>query len=758
MVGGLAVGDAGLEEERARSGFARLAGLIEDEQERWFLWLPVAFGSGIAGYFALRAEPALWMLAFVGVVAALAHGFGRHAGLLSLLTMALLAAALGGLVAKLRTELMAAPVLVRQIGPVDVTGWIELVEPRPTAGQRITVVTRSIAELSDADRPYRVRVRTRTAEPGLAPGQAVRFKATLAGPASPAAPGDFDFGRLAWYQGLGGIGLATARIAADSDAGEPPVMLRVRASIEGVRQAIGRRITAALPGEVGAIANALITGERGGISEVTNQAYRDSGLFHILSISGLHMVIMAGAVFYMLRLVFAAIPPIALRYPIKKWAAVAAIAAAIGYTLISGAAFATVRSAIMITIMFLAVILDRPALALRNVALAALVILIVFPESLLDAGFQMSFAAVVGLVSAYEWLAQRRLRRVGQRNTERGLMARGAGFIGEIFLSTIIASLAVAPFAIYHFHNTQQLALIGNAIAIPICNLIVMPAALAALVAMPFGLERWPLVVMGQGIDAMSAIARWVAALPGAVLKVASIPTMSFALMVAGGLWLTLWSRGWRVLGIIPVALGLLFAPGQLRPDILVGRDGTTVAVRDKGGRLSALASRGSSFELARWLEADGDRRTASDAAAAMAFRCDPLGCVGESGGRRVVIAANAAAFRDDCATAGVIILKVRRTRGCGVGGATVLIDPASLEAEGAHAVYLTGATPVVATVRATRGDRPWSRRIERPRSAPRDGDSERVAGFAGLERRFREPPRPEIEDENWPRSKPEVE
>ena len=221
----------------------------------------------------------------------------------------------------------------------------------------------------------------------LKPGDAVRVKATLSPPPGPALPGDYDFARAAWFQGLGGRRLCQGgRRGSSRMRRQPPLALRVSAAIARVRQAIGRRVVAALPGETGAIANALITGERGGITETTNQAFRDSGLFHILSISGLHMVIMAGAVFLSIRLLLAAIPSIALRYPIKKWAAAGAMLGALGYLLISGAAFATVRSYIMISIMFLAVLLDRPALALRNVALAALLILLLWPESLFDAG------------------------------------------------------------------------------------------------------------------------------------------------------------------------------------------------------------------------------------------------------------------------------------------------------------------------------------------------------------------------------------
>jgi ComEC/Rec2-related protein len=292
-----------------------------------------------------------------------------------------------------------------------------------------------------------------------------------------------------------------------------------------------------------------------------------------------------------IRLSLAAIPSIALRYPIKKWAAVGAMLGALGYLLISGAAFATVRSYIMISIMFLAVLLDRPAVALRNVALAALAILVVWPESLFDPGFQMSFAAVVALVSAYEWIRARQQERPD--GFRRGPIAHLLLFLGGIMTSTLVASLSVAPFGIYHFHNTQQFAIIANLVAIPICNLLVMPAALAALCAMPFGLEAVPLWVMGIGIEAMAWCAAKVAALPDAVGRVPAIPTAAFAAMLVGGLWCTLWGTRWRLLGIAPIVLGLMLAPTGRRPDLLVGRGADLVAVRGDDGTLSALAGRG---------------------------------------------------------------------------------------------------------------------------------------------------------------------
>ncbi|HEX5959189.1 MAG TPA: ComEC/Rec2 family competence protein [Hyphomicrobiaceae bacterium] len=688
---------------------------VEAEQDRWFLWLPVLFGAGIALYFALPSEPPTLVALMPGVAALALHLAGPRAGLAGLSTAALLAATLGIAAAKLRTEWVRAPVLPAasepgRARPVDVSGYIELIEPRAGKGQRLTLAVTAIAQRTEAQGasawPNRVRVTTRTQGDTLKPGDAVRLKAVLHPPPGPALPGDYDFARSAWFQGLGAVGSADGAATIDRNARPPPLALRLSAAVARVRQAIGDRIVAALPGEAGAIANALITGERGGISEATNQAFRASGLFHILSISGLHMVIMAGAVFLSIRLALAAIPAIALRYPIKKWAAAGAMAGAFGYLMISGAAFATVRSYIMISIMLLAVLLDRPAIALRNVALAALVILVAWPESLLDAGFQMSFAAVVALVASYEWLRQRQATR-GVPTVERGWLGRILLFLGGILTTTLVASVAVAPFGIYHFHNTQQFAMLANLLAIPICNLIVMPAALATLAAMPLGLEAAPLWVMGLGVEAMVWCAHIVAGLPGAVGHVPAIPTLAFALIVVGGLWGALWGTRWRLLGLVPIALGLMLAPTAQRPDVLIGRGAALVAVRGADGRLSALAGRGTRFELGRWLEHDGDARPPEEASKAAAFRCDRIGCIAVVKGLTIAVARSAAALRDDCALAAILVSPFPRPRRCRPGAAA--IDSRDIAARGAHALTIRDGKVRIDTVAEARGDRPWS-------------------------------------------------
>ncbi|MDX2201150.1 MAG: ComEC/Rec2 family competence protein [Hyphomicrobiaceae bacterium] len=705
---------------RGQSLSGTLLGQLEAEQERWFLWLPVMLGAGIALYFLLPAEPApaVAVLPLVAAIAVRRAGGGGIA--LPLAGAAMIAIAAGFALAKVRTHAVGAPVIGRATGPVAVEGFVELVEPRAGKGQRLTIRPLKIERVEPGTLPYRIRVRTLREAPDLKPGDAVRLSARLSPPPTPALPGDYDFARTAWFARLGAVGYAAGAAETLADPPAAPAGLRAWAAIERVRQAIGQRVTAALPGETGAIANALITGERGGISEATSQAFRDSGLYHILSISGLHMTVIAGAAFVLLRVLLAAWPAVALRYPTKKWAAVGAMLASLGYLLISGSAFATVRSWVMISIMLLAVLADRPAIALRNVALAALAILAVWPESLLDAGFQMSFAAVVALVSAYEWLRERRqAREPAGSSLVRGLIV-ALLFLGGIVVTTLIASLAVAPFGIYHFHATQSFAVLANLIAIPICNLLVMPAALAGLIALPVGLEAGPLWVMGLGIEGMVWCAEAVARLPGAVGRVAAIPSLAFGLVVAGGLWLTLWRERWRVLGLVPIAAGLAAAGlGPVRPDVLVGRGAELVAVRGSDGRLSALAARGTTFELQRWLEHEGDGRTPAAAARAEAWRCDALGCTARVKGLTVAVARTPAALRDDCGTAAIVVLRFQQAAGC--RAARLVIDRGRVAALGAHAVWITredagdgGATGATArlrleTVQAARGLRPWA-------------------------------------------------
>jgi competence protein ComEC len=295
-------------------------------------------------------------------------------------------------------------------------------------------------------------------------------------------------------------------------------------------------------------------------------------------------------------------------------------------------------------------------------------------------------------------------------------------------LSTLVASAAVAPFAAYHFHKSQQYAVLANLIALPVCNMLVMPAALAALIAMPFGLEAWPLQVMGWGIEAMVWIATRVAALPGAVVNVPAMPTLAFMLMVTGGLWLMLWQTRWRWLGLAVIAGGAVLAPTLSVPDILIGRDGALVAVRGADGELSAVGATRSSFELERWLEHDGASSSLEAAAEGRQFTCDGIGCRTTVKGIDIAVAKHPAAFAEDCRRAGILVSSLVGPRDC--TGPKALIDFFAARRQGTHALYIDKAGAIrIETVAGLRGLRPWS--MPPPRSVGAEAaDDRRTAGL----------------------------
>ena len=373
---------------------------LDAERGRWMLWLPVAMGLGIAVYFELPSEPALWVGPAVGAGAVAAAFFAPSGSFARALAIGLVAAAIGlGLVAW-RTASLAAPTLSRPLFSLNVEGRVADIQRLPDS---VRVVLEAVrlkgngvppAEMM----PFRVRVTLTKGAPPLTIGDRLLVLANLSPPAGPAAPGAFDFQRVAWYQQLGAVGYALAP-AAIIERGKPAGFVR---TLDALRADMAERILKILPGPAGGVVASLLVGEQTAVNKDVAQAMRDSGLAHILSISGLHIVFVVGLVMAIVRYGIALIPPLALRIDAKKVAAVLALAAALFYTALAGAPVPAQRACAMAGFALLAILLDRTALSLRLVAWSAIIVLAAAPESLTGASFQMSFAAVVALIAGWE--------------------------------------------------------------------------------------------------------------------------------------------------------------------------------------------------------------------------------------------------------------------------------------------------------------------------------------------------------------------
>ena len=656
------------------------------ERDRWPLWLPVALGAGAALYFALGAEPphmAGWGgLALAALLAAVSAATRRARPALALLA----ALALGFAAAKCRADAVAAPVLARD-GIVHLNARIAGIEAADS-GVRL-ILDQPISGAFRAA-PALLSVTQRGDGAGLMPGDWIGLTAGLSPPSPPAEPGAPDFARAAFFRRLGGSGFVLGQATLAMAPWPPEWRDRIAQGVAGLRWKMTRRIRAVLPGSEGAIASALITGMRGGIADDDEAALRDAGLAHVLAIAGLHMALMGMGLFWILRAVLAAFPYLALHYPIKKWAAGAALAGSAFYLVISGAAVPAVRAFTMLAVGLVALLFDRPALSMRALALAAAILLLLRPESITEPGFQMSFAAVAALVAAAE----------ATRGPKSGHGLHGVlGHVNAIFVTSAVASLATLPVSLFHFGRATHYAVLGNLLAMPVMGLVVMPLATLSVAAMPFGLEALPLRLLGHGIALMLALGRAVSGLPGAVTPAASMPVAALALMALGGLWLAIWRKRW--LGLAGIAAGIALAAMARPPDMLVAADAATVAVRGADGRLHFPLRPADRFAARAWLTQDGDAR---DVAAATGIgRCDGLGCVMPGAAGPVVLSRKPESLAEDCARAVIL-----------VSAAVVACKGPRFIADGPHAArdqgYALWFTPKlkIESVRAWRGKRPW--------------------------------------------------
>lgn len=470
--------------------------LAEIAPGRLIPWMAVAFGFGILVYFTADREPAWWAASALALVAVAVAILARRRLVGFPLALGFAAIAAGFATAALRTAYVIHPVLQFPVSTVTLSGFVEIREERKRS-DRITVRVHTIEgrRLNKAPERIRLAVRKNTAP---AVGSFIELKAHLSSPLAPLRPGGYDFARDMYFHRIGASGYALGKITIAAAPVNGGFCLGYAAVIDGIRETIDKRMRAELPGDEGSIASALITGKRDAISTPVNDAMYVSSLAHVLSIFGYHMAVVAGIVFFFIRAGLALIPSMASRYPIKKWAAAAALAAATFYLLLSGAEVATQRSFIMIAIVLAGIMVDRPTLTFRTITVAALGVLLLSPESVVNPSFQMSFAATLALIAAY----QHGLPWCATADTSRGarIALWGGREIVGLILASFVAGLGTTPYAAYHFHRTAPYGVIANLLAMPVVSAEVMPMGILGVLAMPFGFDAIFWKLMGYGI------------------------------------------------------------------------------------------------------------------------------------------------------------------------------------------------------------------------------------------------------------------
>lgn len=673
---------------------------------RLILWLPVAYAIGILLYFGASREPSLaaaWLVtALVATAAALARARPVAFGVL----VAVGAVAAGFATASLRTALVDhASISTPPKGPVRLSGFVEKVEHRAT-GDRILLRLDPGPVRGLDPVPEVVRLSLRR---GWAPhvGAHVTQLAQFLPPLGPSMPGAHDFGRVPWFKGIGGVGFGFGR-PKPAEPAEPPWPVRLAMAVDAVRTGLAERIRTSLSGTAAEIAIALVAGDRSAIPPQVEESMRVSGLTHILSISGLHMALVAGTLFALVRAGLALLPWLALRLPIKSIAAVVALCGSAVYLTLSGNDTPAQRSFVMTALVLGGVLAGRPALTLRTVGVAAVAVLAFTPEAALDPGTQMSFAATLALVAAYE-----RLRPLRALPRPDGIAGQAATWllvlVGGTALTSLVAGLATAPYGIFHFQRVAPYGLLANLAAMPAVSFLVMPFGLIGVLLMPFGWDHlaWP--VMGFGIDVMVGVSDRIAALPGADIRVDALSPVTLAWLSVALLMACL-LRGLLALGAaVPLGLALAFAGPPPRPDILVAPDAQTVAVRGSDGRLSVLGGRSQRLIVEQWLTREGDRRAAGSKGLDSAFTCDLLGCTAPlPGGGTIAVSHHADSLEADCLEARIVVTRDPPPRACPAR----VLTPERLMRTGTVAFFFADGRLKEEPTRRPNVDRPWMPRL----------------------------------------------
>jgi len=686
--------------ERFRAVREGVEAFLEAERAQLPPWFVVGLGTGIAAWFILDG-PTQW-LAFIafGAGAAIA-GFSARGGRAErAVGWFALALTVGAALIWARSVSVAAPRLERQ-GVSIFEAEVERVEPLVAKGDlRLTLATNAPAL------PPRVRISlpAEEAPEGLAAGARVRLRAWLMPPPEMALPGTHDFARDAWFREIGAVGRVLGK----------PEVLRPSGgnALDEVRDRLGRHVREQLPGPAGGIATALATGDQNAVSEEDAEAMRRSGLTHLLSVSGLHIAAVVGAAMLLTLKLLALSERLALRLNLVLVAAGAGAFAGIGYTLLTGAQVPTVRSCIIALLVLAGIALGRDAISMRLLSVAALAILVVRPESLAGASFQLSFAAVAAIIALHStaWARRTFMRR------DEGPSARFARAILAMLATGLVVEIALIPFALYHFHKAGLYGIAANLVAIPLTTFVIMPLEAGALLLDAVGLGAPLWFATGLAIDALLWIAHTVGNSKGAVATLASMPGWAFGSMIAGGLWLCLWNARIRLLGAVPFAIGAAGAAASPVPDLLVTGDGKHLAVVAQDGRPLILRDRTGDFMRELVAESSGFDGEPEELDRAAFAACSRDACVANlrRGGRswRLLATRSPAWLEWDdlvraCAEADIAVSDRRLPRGCVPRWLT--LDRHSLGRTGGIAIYL-GDEPRVETVAERVGQHPWAR------------------------------------------------
>ncbi len=709
---------------------AGAASEVSAQFDRLALWAPVGFGVGAAAYLGLKSEPPLLLTAGccggVVAIASIIACLARRRAVIAVAALLALAAA-GFLVAKLHSDRVAAPIAPAGLGATRLEGWVVDVETPSETGERLLIAPVRVEGLAPERTPTRVRIVVRS--PGgpdalPPPGSPIRVITLLDPPPGPASPGAYDFARDAWFEGIGGVGLAL-RWPGPAQLTPPPWGLRVEMAVNGMRWSTARKLAANIKSAIGGLdsgaaglAVAVTTSHQDWLAAAHRNDLRGSGLAHMLAIAGLHTAAISGFAFFAFRLVIAAWPWLALRASGKKIAAVAALFAVAGYLLLSGAHPPARRAAITAGVAFFAILVDRRAVSLHSLAMAALTILVIEPDVVVSPGFEMSFCATASLIALAEvW--RRPTAPIGL-SWPLAVLQKARDWLVAMSAVSFVAGMATGPFAIQHFNRVANYGVFANLSADFLASAVLMPALGVSLLCQGLNVDHaiaapayW---LSGWAAQGVITLGHWFATAPWAVVTASSAPEAALAISYLGIIFACLWRGRLRLIGL-PMAAAVMAWPRPAPPVAWIAADGNDAAIVVDGLEV-ALKPGARQYATQLWAQRWGfalsvnlDAATANQA---RFFDCDRKGCASNGLARPSLSAwwsrraPTTERFEALCAHADILILRapVLAPTSC---AKSIVLDAEAFSRGGAAEVFGAPGHWRIAWSQPIRGQRPWT-------------------------------------------------
>ena len=722
---------------------------LTTQRENLLVWISICLGVGSVIYFGLYDQPSFMTTAsaiagcvffFAAMMRLYQKNYqSKYPLFLVIISGCLLSVMIGFTAAHIKTDIVHTPMVERETRPVMVEGIINHREDQE--GKKGTLLFLSDLKIENwvvdkTPKKIRITVRQKT---DVRAGDRIKFLAKLTPLSPPVAPDAYDFARHYYFESIGALGYALSPVIIISPHPSLPPQggkesisipspltgegqgggentseseINIKLFLQNLRTSISNHIKTVVPEREAGIVSALMTGERAAIADEDWDALRASGLAHIISISGMHVVMMAVPVFFLIRLFLAMIPYVALRWPIKKMAAFVALLVCSLYVGLVVPSVPTTRALLMTGIGLIAIMLDRSPFSLRLVAFSAILVLIVAPESMWSVSFQMSFAAVTALVAIAEMMRP----TVTRLYADAGWLRRGALFLGGTLLTSTIASIATAPFSLYHFGQMASYSVLANTLAVPISGLLIMPMVIVSFALMPFGIGDWALKIMGTGVNWLLDIARWTQDLSGSVITSPALPDLFLGAVTIAGLILILFRGRAKMIAVIPLCIAIISVMGNESPDILISNDAKIIAVKDDD-KIYVSHLRREKFTLETWLKrwngVDSDiiafpRQGKINLQNNQSISCDPAVCRIELNGQHISFGNRPYELKQDCAWADIIISEARLPRN--------FCDEAQIKVMGYYDFKQSGAVSIdvkdnviIRTVSQQRGFRPWT-------------------------------------------------